>query len=106
MLIVARSFKSAPAQKAESALLAITNARVGPWPCSADIEWMWSDKLSSICVDRAFRASGRFRRSTRTCPEPVAGTCCGLITASSELVLVLNLEVMIRNWNWTGVCER
>jgi hypothetical protein len=33
--MLARSFRSAPAQNAASALLAITNARVGPLPPSA-----------------------------------------------------------------------
>lgn len=83
----ARSFKSAPAQNAASALLAMTSALVGPVPPSAAIELTCLDRSSTIARDSAFRACGRFSSSTRTFPEPGAGTCWVLITASSALVL-------------------
>lgn len=87
LVMFARSFKSAPAQNAASALLAMTSALVGPVPPSAAIELTCLDRSSTIARDSAFRACGRFSSSTRTFPEPGAGTCWVLITASSALVL-------------------
>lgn len=92
--IFARSFKSAPAQNAASALLAMISARVGPVPPSAAMELTWLDKSFTSARESAFRACGRFSRSTRTFPDPGAGTCCVSITASS--VLVLYRETVIR----------
>jgi hypothetical protein len=73
-VICSLSFKSAPAQKAESALLPMTSARVGPFPPSAAIDWTCWDSEVRRFLDRAFRALGRLRRRTRMLPVPGAGT--------------------------------
>ena len=97
LLIPARSFKSAPAQNAASLVLPRTSALVGPVPPSADIDCTCLVNSSNKALDRAFLASGLFSSKTRIFPDPGAGTCCVLITASSELVLYEHFESATRN---------
>lgn len=81
LLISFLSFKSAPAQKAESELLANTKALVGPFPCSALMASTWNRRAFRSSLEIAFRAFGRLRRRTRTYPDPGAGICCTLIVS-------------------------
>lgn len=70
------------------------SALVGPVPPSAAMELTCFDKSFTRARESAFRACGRFSKSTLMFPEPGAGTCWVLITASS--VLVLYRETVIR----------
>lgn len=93
--IVARSFKSAPAQNAASTLLPTISARVGPLPFSAAIDFTCDERFSSSSREIALRAFGRFSCSTRTCPDPGAGICW-VRMMSSDLLLVLYRETKTR----------
>jgi hypothetical protein len=71
---VARSFKSAPAQKLVSMSLAKINARVEPFSPSLCMLLTWWCSSESNCRDIALRAAGRLRDKIRMLPECGAGT--------------------------------
>lgn len=98
-----RSFKSAPAQNAESALLASTKALVGPFPCSAAIASTWKRRVFSSSLDIAFLALGLLSKSTRTYPDPGAGTCWMLIRLPASVAVAV---VFVRTWKHSVLVVR
>lgn len=66
---VARSFRSAPAQKLVSTSLANMSARVAPVSPSLWILLTWCVNSASSWRDMAFRAAGRLNDNMRILPE-------------------------------------
>jgi hypothetical protein len=82
---VARSFKSAPAQKLVSTSLAIINARVAPDSPSSWIESTSRRSSESNWVEIAFRALGRLSDTMRILPLWGAGTLVTFRTGDAVL---------------------
>lgn len=66
---VARSFRSAPAQKLESTSLARINALVDPLSPSSCMLLIWWLSSASNCRDIALRAAGRFKERILMLPQ-------------------------------------
>lgn len=77
---VTRSFRSAPAQKLESMLLARIRARVVPVSPSAWMLFIWWFSSERSWRDMALRAAGRLRERIRIEPECGAGTLVTFMT--------------------------
>ena len=71
---VARSFRSAPAQKDESTSLASIKALVDPLSHSSCMLFIWWLSSASSCLDIAFRAAGLFKERILMLPQWGAGT--------------------------------
>ena len=66
---VARSLRSAPAQKLVSISLAMMRARVGPFLPSASMELTWWLSSDSNCLEMELRALGRLRDRILMLPQ-------------------------------------
>jgi hypothetical protein len=76
---VARSFRSAPAQKLVSMSLAMINALVDPVSPSLCMLVIWWFSSASNCFEMALRAAGRLRERIRMLPQCGAGTLVTLM---------------------------
>jgi hypothetical protein len=77
---VARSFRSAPAQKLASTSLANIRALVAPVSPSLCMLFIWWVNSASNCRDIALRAAGRFNDNMRMLPQCGAGTLTTFMT--------------------------
>jgi hypothetical protein len=100
---VARSLRSAPAQKAVSTSLARIRVRVAPEGPSSCIESTSLRSSASNCVDIALRAPGLFRERMRMVPVCEAGMFVTLIT-EDEVDERQRLQIPL--WTNSLLCER
>ena len=85
---VARSFRSAPAQKLESTSLANISARVAPVSPSWCMLFIWCVNSASSWREMALRAAGRLKDNMRMLPECGAGTLVTFTTGDGAVEYV------------------
>jgi hypothetical protein len=93
---VARSFKSAPAQKLVSMSLAMINALVDPVSPSLCMLVIWWFSSASNCLEMALRAAGRFRERIRMLPQCGAGTRVTFIEGDRAVEYAHRCRVRLR----------